>query len=55
MRCWLRPLSHVGAAAHLYGCALALHLYSTDSAWAQSTLGQVSTRCACIRHGLTII
>lgn len=55
MRRWLRPLSRVGAAAHLYGGALALHLYAANSAWAQSAPGQVSPRCASIRHRLTII
>ncbi|XP_060923593.1 membrane progestin receptor beta-like [Limanda limanda] len=34
-------LEHVGVAMHQYGCALALCLYSSDSAWTQSMLGQI--------------
>ncbi|XP_045889575.1 membrane progestin receptor beta-like [Micropterus dolomieu] len=34
-------LDYVGVAVYQYGCALALCLYSSDSAWTQSMLGQV--------------
>lgn len=34
-------LDYVGVAVYQYGCALALCLYSADSAWTQSMLGQV--------------
>lgn len=34
-------MDYVGVAIYQYGCALALCLYSADSAWTQSMLGQV--------------
>lgn len=34
-------LEYVGVAVYQYGCALALCLYSSDSTWTQSMLGQV--------------
>ncbi|CAB1448826.1 unnamed protein product, partial [Pleuronectes platessa] len=34
-------LEHVGVAVYQYGCALALCLYSSDTAWTQSMLGQI--------------
>ncbi|XP_027137184.1 membrane progestin receptor beta-like [Larimichthys crocea] len=34
-------LDYVGVAVYQYGCALALCLYSSDTAWMQSMLGQV--------------
>ncbi|XP_078115006.1 membrane progestin receptor beta-like [Sander vitreus] len=34
-------LDYVGVAVYQYGCALALCLYSSDTAWTQSMLGQV--------------
>lgn len=40
-------LDYVGVAVYQYGCALALSLYSSDSAWTQSMLGQV---CECVLH-----
>ncbi|KAM8893453.1 membrane progestin receptor beta-like [Spinachia spinachia] len=33
-------MDHVGGAVYQYGCALALSLYSGDSAWTQGMLGQ---------------
>lgn len=41
-RRWLRPLSRTGMATQQCGSALALYLYSADSSWPHSTLGQVS-------------
>ncbi|KAM9860601.1 membrane progestin receptor beta-like [Aulostomus maculatus] len=34
-------LDYVGVAIHQYGCALALYVYSADTAWTQSMLGQI--------------
>ncbi|XP_054471815.1 membrane progestin receptor beta [Anoplopoma fimbria] len=34
-------LDYVGVAVYQYGCAMALFLYSADTAWTQSMLGQV--------------
>ncbi|XP_034437271.1 LOW QUALITY PROTEIN: membrane progestin receptor beta-like [Hippoglossus hippoglossus] len=34
-------LEHVGVAVYQYGCALALCLYSSDTGWTQSMLGQI--------------
>ncbi|XP_042341284.1 membrane progestin receptor beta-like [Plectropomus leopardus] len=34
-------LDYVGVAVYQYGCALALYLYSSDTAWTQSMQGQV--------------
>ncbi|XP_078018124.1 membrane progestin receptor beta-like [Epinephelus lanceolatus] len=34
-------LDYVGVAVYQYGCALALCLYSSDTAWTQSMVGQV--------------
>ncbi|XP_069386672.1 membrane progestin receptor beta-like [Paralichthys olivaceus] len=48
-------LEYVGVAVYQYGCALALCLYSSDTAWTQSMLGQIFLPVAAVASWLSCV